>query len=109
MSEDTKLVNARKDEYDEYVGRGKSGKNILTADIRERGWLGNPFKLKSQGGEYTREESLEKFREVFEEKLKDEEFREAVKDLKGKKLGRWCSPDEDCHGDIIVKWIERNA
>lgn len=106
----TELVNARQDSYDVYIGRGKNGANIRTVEPGKRGWLGNPFKLKSHGGEYTREESIEKFRELFLKKIEeDQEFRERVEDLKGKKLGRWCSPDEQCHGEVIVRWIEENC
>jgi hypothetical protein len=107
---ETELVNARNDEYDVYIGRGKNGADMLTREPTERGWLGNPYKLKSSGGNYTRDQSIERFRELFLDKIEDDpEFRKAVENLQGKRLGRWCSPDEKCHGDVIKNWVEENA
>jgi len=100
------LVHA-KEEHDVYLGRGKNGKDMITADVGQRGWLGNPYKIKEHGGQYTREQSLERYETLLRNQLEnDPVFREAFKDLQGKKLGRWCSPDEDCHGDIIIQVLE---
>jgi hypothetical protein len=67
--------------------------------------FGNPFKLEEDGGDHTRQESIAKYRERFEEKIRDPEFREAVEDLRGETLGCWCKP-EDCHGDVILEYLD---
>jgi len=74
----------------------------------KRGWLGNPFTVEN----HSRQESIEKFRQAFEDKLeRDNEFRNAVADLQGKTLGCWCqSVDESepaCHGEVIKQWVKR--
>lgn len=107
----TKVVNRRKGkEFDVDIGRAKKGeeerKHMLNTEVGNKGWLGNPFILEKHGGDYTREESIKKFKEKFYEKLKnDPEFKQAVKQLKGKVLGGWCKP-KACHGDVIVEYLE---
>jgi len=96
------------DETDVYVGRGRNGKRFGSADIGDRGWLGNPYRVDECG----REESIAKFREVFERRLEnDAEFRQAVADLQGKVLGCWCQRlDESepaCHAEVIAEHAER--
>lgn len=98
------------DDCDVYVGRGRNGKRFGSAGIGERGWLGNPYRA----DEYGREESIEKFRRVFERRLKsDEEFREAVADLSGQVLGCWCQRLDDdepaCHAEVIAEWADNLA
>jgi len=67
--------------------------------------FGNPFKLKKDGGEYTREGSIEEYREWFKNKIQsDEEFREQVEELRGETLGCWCRP-KACHGDVILEYL----
>lgn len=67
--------------------------------------FGNPFHLEEDGGEYTREESVQKYREWFKEKIRDDpEFRGAVEDLQGDTLGCWCKPKK-CHGDVILEYL----
>jgi hypothetical protein len=67
--------------------------------------FGNPFRLDEDGGEYTRKESVQKYREWFKNKIQDDpDFREAVEGLRGETLGCWCKPKE-CHGDVIVEYL----
>ena len=67
--------------------------------------FGNPFRLEKDGGEYTREESVERYREWFIDEIESNpEFREAVEDLRGETLGCWCKP-KACHGDVILEYI----
>lgn len=67
--------------------------------------FGNPFRLEEDGGKYTREESIEAYREWFVEKIRtDQEFRQAVEDLRGQTLGCWCKP-KACHGDVILAYL----
>ena len=84
----TTVVNIKKEKCDVYIGRPSS--------------LGNPFRIGPDGD---REQVIEKYREWFYNKLKDEEFRGRVEALKEKRLGCWCKPDA-CHGDVIVEYLE---
>lgn len=104
----TEVGHCKANETDVYIGRGKGGKSILNTEPGKRGWLGNPFPL----DEYTREESIKKFRKVFEEKLEnDEEFKKKVAELSGKTLGCWCQGVNDtepaCHGEVIAEHADR--
>lgn len=105
--ERTRVGHVNEDSPDVYIGRGNDGTDIITAsEPGEHGWLGNPFRLEAHGGDYTREESIEEYRRVFQKKLDDDdEFREAVEALRGDVLGGWCRSLEDdepaCHGDVI--------
>ncbi len=91
------VVNKRNNQYDVYIGRGSI--------------FGNPYThypLKDTMAQYkvkTREESIEKFRVYFYNRLKiDDDFRLEVLELKGKVLGCYCKP-KACHGDIIVEYL----
>lgn len=106
MSEEsqTRVGHCKSDATDVYAGRGQNGRDMLTAPVGKRGWLGNPFTLDN----HSREESIEKFRAAFEEKLeRDADFRVAVRDLSGKTLGCWCQSVEDdgpsCHAEVIAE------
>jgi hypothetical protein len=108
MSEETPVGHVKQDDIDVYVGRDNNGEGMFANDIGERGWLGNPFPL---GAGFTREESVEKFKDVFLERLNDDaEFAAAVADLSGKTLGCWCRSVEEetpiCHGDIIAHYAD---
>lgn len=90
----TTVVNIRQKgmRYDVYIGRGSP--------------FGNPCRLGADG---TREEVIVKFRWYFLEKLRTRpEFRRQVVALKGKVLGCYCKPLA-CHGDVIVKWLDKEA
>ena len=99
----TRLVNQRNtDEYDVDIGRANGGKNyMLNTDVGDDGWLGNPYTT-SDG--YSREEAVEKYREAFHDRLEDDEFRDAVEELRGKTLACWCTP-KACHGDVILEYL----
>jgi len=85
----TKIVNKKYDRYDIYIGRGSA--------------FGNPFKEKEWG----RELCIKLYRTYFYHRLiHDEEFKEAVLELKGHTLGCFCKPLE-CHGDIIVQYLDK--
>jgi len=89
--EQTKVVNIRKNKYEIRIDR----KSIF----------GNPFILGVDGN---RDEVIEKYKKYFYEKIKrDSDFKNKVLNLKGKILGCWCKPKE-CHGDIIVKYLEES-
>ena len=81
------VVNLYKEPYDVYIGRrgkGQSGK-----------W-GNPFR------NGTREENIARFEAYL---LSNKELMQDLHELKGKRLGCFCSP-KPCHGDILKKYAE---
>lgn len=105
-NEETRVGHTKADSTDVYVGRGQSGRHMLSVSKPgKRGWLGNPYPLDDG---YTRAESIAKFREAFEDKLdRDDEFRAAVALLHGQVLGCWCQRLDDnspaCHAEIIAE------
>ena len=85
----TTIINRRlKQPYDIYIGRGTP--------------FGNPFEI---GEEFGRVECILEYKKWFQKRLTDTEFRDKVHQLKGKRLGCWCKP-LDCHGDIILEYLE---
>lgn len=81
---------------------GKEGVTKIDRSTR----FGSPFRLEKDGGDYTREESVEAYREWFNRKIEnDGEFRAAVEDLRGETLACWCKP-KACHGDVIVGYLD---
>ena len=97
----TIVVNIRKEKFDIYIGRNKAG---VIPNPPDHGCYGNPFNLKY----YTREESLRLYREYFNARIDaDHVFRDAILLLRGKILGCFCKP-LDCHGDVIVEWLNNN-
>lgn len=93
---ETTLVNLRDlDEYD----------SITLIDRTSR--FGNPYRIEEDGGGYTREGSVRKYRLWFADKIgRDPEFKEAVEDLRGAALGCWCVP-EACHGDVVLEYLSK--
>jgi len=80
-----KVVHCKRNKYDVYIGRGSK-------------W-GNPFRIGIHGN---RTEVIAKYKEYF---LSNQDLLEDSYELIGKTLGCWCSPKE-CHGDVLVKFIE---
>ena len=63
----------------------------------------NPFVVGVDG---TRAEVLARYKKYFHERIStDEAFRQAIVNLRGKRLACWCKP-LPCHGDVIVAWLE---
>lgn len=79
------VVHCKKDKFDVYIGRP--------------GKWGNPFTIGIHG---TRTEVIEKY-EIY---LLSSDLIKDIKELKGKVLGCWCSP-QPCHGDILIKHINK--
>lgn len=88
------------------IGRAAGFSHMVNTDPGDPGWLGNPFRTESAGGDLTREESVMKFREVFYRlTAQNPEFRDAVMDLRGGVLRGWCFP-KLCHGDVILEYLD---
>lgn len=85
------VVNLYKDpSYDVYIGRAGKGKD---------GYWGNPHSGPDK------EANIKLFRTYFYDRIKtDEEFRNKLLQLRGKKLGCFCAP-KPCHGDVIVEYL----
>jgi hypothetical protein len=108
MKYPTYPVNIRRGtECDEYIGRGPGGRDMTETPIGQDGWLGNPYRIKSAGGDYTRAESIDRFEDVFADRFEDDPaFRVAIQALAGDRLGCYCAP-KACHGDVIAKYIHQ--
>lgn len=96
------------DDIDVYAARGSGRKAMGEVAVGQRGWLGNPYTVAEHG----REGAIEKFREDFEERLEsDEEFRQAVADLAGSRLGCFCQTLDEhgpaCHAEVIAEHADR--
>jgi hypothetical protein len=79
-------------------------------DISRSGYFGNRFVIGRDGN---REDVIEKFeRWARKEGVFNEEYRERVKGLYGKRLVCWCKPLK-CHGDILMllseEWISEDV
>jgi hypothetical protein len=88
----TQLVNGRTEDVDRWIDR--------------RSRFGNPFKLVEDGGEIeSRERSVDLYEGWFRGQLRQNaEFRNALSDLRGKRLGCWCLPQR-CHGEIVLRHL----
>ena len=87
------VVNIRhvdRDEYDVYVGRGKSS------------CWGNPYVIGKDGN---REEVIAKYRALLWKRVNGkhgDKWIRALADLDGKVLGCYCAP-APCHADVLVR------
>jgi hypothetical protein len=80
--------------------------------------FGNPYKLKKDGGNYTREESVQEYKRWFCNRIQtDEDFREEIESLRGEKIGCYCvltpktsteRPLDQCHGEVILAHLNGN-
>lgn len=82
MKRMTEVVHRSRSVYDVYIGRPSK-------------W-GNPFIIGRDG---SRDEVIEKYREWL---LRHPRLVFALRELRGKKLGCWCSP-LPCHGDVLAE------
>lgn len=87
-SKRTTVVNCKKKKYDVYIGRPSV-------------W-GNPFFIGADGD---RAQVIDKYRSWIHRH--PELIEKAKRELKGKVLGCWCSP-EPCHGDVLIEICEEN-
>ena len=104
-----RVGHCKKDSCTVYIGRSDNGDgHMLSKDVGQDGWLGNPFPKDKHG----RVQCVEMFRDEFEARLeRDEMFRKAVKGLQGEVLGCWCQRLNDdgplCHGEVITEHVRR--
>ncbi len=104
MGYQSTLTGERKTELVNVSHYGRDDVCMIDRDTK----FGNPFRLDKDGGEYSREESIEAYRKWFVRKIQnDDEFKESVEALRGETLGCWCKP-KDCHGDVILAYLRGN-
>lgn len=85
---ETVVVNKYKDDFDVYIGRGSP-------------W-GNPYVIGEDG---TRDQVIQLYKDLFFKKIQNGDIAHAdLLNLKGKRLGCFCSP-QNCHGDIIAEYV----
>ena len=107
----TRVVH-RDEPHDVYIGRGDGGDaHLNNTDIGETGWLGNPYKTITGGGDYAREQSIALYCvDVLHRLDNDSTFVAALADLKGQRLACYCrhthESEPDCHGDVLVRVID---
>ena len=112
VPEPATCVVHRSEPHDIYIGRGDGGDaHLNNTDIGETGWLGNPYKTESGGGDYTREQSIGLYRADVLDRLDiDPAFGAALAQLKGQRLACYCRHAREtapaCHGDVLVRVIE---
>ncbi len=87
----TELVNAH----------GPAQSDITKWIDRRSNW-GNPFKLESDGGDYSREESVDLYRGWFYGHLETGDWEPET--LRGEVIGCWCVP-RLCHGVVIMNYL----
>lgn len=76
---------------------------VTMIDRRTR--FGNPFVTRDAGGKYSREESVERYIEWFDERIEENTlFRRRVRELAGETLGCHCMP-KLCHGHVILYYL----
>lgn len=93
-----------KDDNNIYIGR--SGIVFIDGERfpKKSSNFANPYKIGVDG---TRDEVLTKYKKYIIKRLKNEpQLSEELLKLDGKNLGCWCAP-ESCHGDILLKLIEK--
>jgi hypothetical protein len=111
---ETKLVNVS--EF------GRSGVKMIGRSTK----FGNPFKMKKDGGDYTREGCVEAFREWWYADERAELREQAKNELAGETLGCYCLGEGDkygaanaitevegepsvCHGEVILRFLNRSV
>lgn len=92
------------------MSEGISGSRRIDRATR----FGSPFRLEKDGGDYSREGSVEAYIGWFRDRLRNGhpsgpsavEFRQALEDLRGRVLGCWCVP-KLCHGHVILYYLDQ--
>lgn len=112
----TYVGHTQSGDVDVYAGRSGDDReqDLLTAEIGESGWLGNPYPVGEFGD---REQVVALFTDQLLTLLEnDPERRQAlVEQVRGSVLGCWChcleeTGDEDadlCHADVLARVVDR--
>jgi hypothetical protein len=88
-----RVVNINVEPFDVYGGRAGRGYD---------GYFGNPFKALREAD---RDKAIALHRDYFYKRIaRDDHFRRACLELRGKRVGCFCKP-KACHLDVIAKWV----
>jgi hypothetical protein len=90
-----RIVNLRHEELGDavYVGRANPRRGLAESIFA------NPYRVDVDG---TRAEAIEKYRSWL---LGRQELLERLRDLRGRRLACWCSP-EPCHAGVLVELVD---
>jgi len=109
---ETKIVNICTDKYDVKICRTEDNKIpllVFNPFAPANGVFGNPFSLHDVNDDKERDKVIADYKEYFLNRIKvDDNFRQAVLGLRGKRLACFCAPKR-CHGDVIVEWLNENT
>lgn len=84
-------------DYDIYIGRYNPFRNL------PKSVFANPYVIGRDG---TRTEVLQKYENYIRRELvRRPDLIQALRELKGKRLGCWCAPQK-CHGDVLIKLLK---
>lgn len=102
------IVCHKTEPHDTYGGRGTNCSHLLNTSPPDRGWLGNPYRLRDY--DY-RLAVIEKYATAFLIKIEaNHEFKAAVHDLDGERVACWCRHSNEseppCHLDVVNEYIE---
>jgi hypothetical protein len=107
--------------YGDYDVKGMCGPRgetmaTVTPDAyggKDTGWLGNPHKandIVGGAGNVSREEATALFKKDFLKKIDaDPAFKQAVLDLKGKKLGYYKPDEKSIHLQVVTEWLDKQS
>ena len=102
---------------DLYGGRKRRGGDLAHAantNPPQPGWLGNPFLMNDDADQVTeRRRVIAAWTRYFLERVEtDQQFREAVRRLRGKRVACWCrgvsqerTAETWCHLDVVAAWL----
>lgn len=99
---------------------GRSGVTMIGRSSK----FGSQFRLKKDGGDYTREESVEAYAEWFHDDERADLRQQAIEELTGETLGCYCLGEGDkydgdepisevkgepsvCHGEVILEFLNQ--
>ena len=97
-------ATTRRTKIDWRVKGGRKSANVIdisrATGIAPIGW-GNPYTVECNG----REAAVSKFRDMV---ASNPAMQDRVRsELRGKTLACYCEPDEQCHGDVLVEYAEK--
>lgn len=96
------VVNVREETYEVYGGRLKTAIGRIWAPPDQTVDFGNPYPVKRYGLTVC----LRLYRGyLFKRAREDAEFKAALLELRGKRVGCFCAP-KPCHLDVIKEWLD---
>jgi len=88
-----------------FIGKGDNKKRFELNDTK---W-GNPYKVGTEKGKYSLEESLKLYKKHITKKIEEDPEYYDLGELREKNLGCFCDQDAKCHGDILLALIKEHT